>query len=517
MSQSESPFEFQSVLFNGGVTLRDVDAAPEPAYFADLNLDQLVTTICRGRDRDQLAGFFYLPLQSTEAIEYRQDVLADAMRPPILEALRVFEKGMREVGYEHALLTQSRYRLQKQRCLLDEVRLYCRTIARFCEEIGEPCLASLGMRSLREHLTRLQASPEFNTLTTDAEQTLTALDSISYTLRIRQNQVRVRRYHDEADLGVEVSALFERFRERDRIPDKVRQAEPGGFNHVDAQILDHVADLFPEPFASLRAFCDTHERYRDPVVSRFSREVGFVLAWADFTERMDTAGVRLTRPRVSSGGHTRVAEGCDLALASTLTEQAGTPVTNTFCMAPHEPILVITGPNQGGKTTFARMIGQTVHLAMLGCPVAGSDAEVPLARSVHALFEREESAQSRRGKLHDDLVRTRQILAEAGPGSVVVLNELFSSTTADDAAQLARLIIDQLADRGCRIVCVTFLDELASYRPEVISMVAGVDPADPARRTFRIERRPADGRAYAMALARKYRLTRSQIMERAAS
>ena len=502
---------FHSILFENEDGLLE-DVRP-PEFLADLNLDQVIDTITAGRETYDLKPFFYTPLKDIGAIEYRHEIMQDLENDVLFENVISFSRKMRAMRKHLARVKKLHYKYQQESWFLDAVTIYCDAVHCLTRDLSPANLRSRGFLAFREYLANYIDSDRFTSLLAETEKLKAELSAVRYRLLIRGNRVRVGRYESEVDYSTEVVETFEKFKQG-VVKDYRVEFSESDMNHVEAKVLDLVAQLYPETFRDLDDFCVNNSDYLDEKIGVFDREIQFYLAYLQYLAVFRRAGLKFCYPRIARDKEVRDYEGFDLALAYKLITEGSAVVCNDFHLKGSERLLVVSGPNQGGKTTFARTFGQLHYLAALGCPVPGSEARLFLFDNLFTHFEREENIKELRGKLQDDLIRIHDIIEQATPDSIIIMNEIFSSTTLKDAIFLSRKVLEEILCLDSLGVCVTFIDELSSLSEKTVSMVSTVVPENPALRTYRIVRKPADGLAYAISIAEKHRLTYHRLKER---
>jgi DNA mismatch repair protein MutS len=507
---------FRSILFPPGLEELRAERTGEPACFVDLNLDQVIGAVVAKRAEEVLRPIFYSPYRNEEIARYRQAVFADLDRSEVFAIFPVFCEAMRMVRANLAYAEKISYPCHRHTVILRAARLYCDAVASLLHNLQSLAPHSAGLTAFQAYLTGYTGSDAFTQLAEETRGLREALSKISYGMLFRGDKVTVRKYASEPDYTVTILARFAKFREKDIKPSGSRKPRDDfSLNHIEEGILEFVGRLFPDQFRRLDDYVARHSDFIDDVVAQFDREIGFFVAYLQFIEPLRKVGLPFCYPDVStSSKDINAAASFDLALAAKLIQEKAIVVCNDFRLTGPERLIVVSGPNQGGKTTFARMFGQLHFLAGLGCPVPGENARLFLADHLFTHFEREEDITNLRGKLEDDLVRLHQTCQAMTSNSVIVLNEIFNSTSLDDQVLLSTRILDQILAVDAIGVCVTFIDALSTLSEKTVSMVSTVDPDDLARRTFKIIRKRADGLAYALSLAQKHGVTYQQLRTR---
>jgi hypothetical protein len=188
-------------------------------------------------------------------------------------------------------------------------------------------------------------------------------------------------------------------------------------------------------------------------------ELGFYLGCLSLRERLVARGQPVCYPVPAAVGSERFdAQGLyDASLALTVDG----PVTGNDVAAGGRRLIMITGANQGGKSTFLRAVGQAQLMLQAGMFVPAVELTGSVCTGVFTHYKREEDAAMERGKLDEELDRMSAIIDRIKPGGLLLCNESFASTNEREGSQIAREIIRAMTEADIRIVFVTHMYDLA--------------------------------------------------------
>jgi len=466
---------------------RDFDVqAPLPwnerELVQDLELPTLLEAMARGDQfvhdvarRALLTGWRNDP----ETIEYRQAVVRDALgNPGMLRELYALAEEVNESRRKSYLGIWSRHPGSVLYEAIQLMQVYVGMLRRL-REIGRVHGARVSSEGLRALFAMLE-----DELTDDyldgVEQHLVELKfregvlmgaelgegnvGRGYTLRRPRKDGRhwlVRIFSREP------AAFTYRLPERDEAGARaLSELQDRGLNLV-ANALAQAAEHVEAFFRMLRA------------------ELAFHVGCLNLHERLTALGepTCFPRPRAAGGRELRGRGLYDPCLA--LQMQRG--VVGNALDADGKSLVVVTGANQGGKSSFLRSIGLAQLMMQCGMFVGAESFEGELCTGLFTHYKREEDATLEGGKLDEELARMSGIADHLGPNATLLLNESFAATNEREGSEIARQVVTALLEKGVRVVFVTHLHAFAR----------GLFEHAPDRSLFlRAERRPDGTRTF---------------------
>ncbi len=188
-------------------------------------------------------------------------------------------------------------------------------------------------------------------------------------------------------------------------------------------------------------------------------EVGFYLGCLNLRDLLKARGHETCFPDpVSSAGQ---ALSASALYDPCLVLQAGEHVVPSDLNADRKTLMMITGANQGGKSTFLRAIGLAQLMMQAGMFVAGRSLRANVCAQVFTHYKREEDDAMRGGKLDEELARMSQIAERIRPSCLLLCNESFASTNEREGSEIARQVIRAMTENGIKVAFVTHLFDLA--------------------------------------------------------
>ncbi|MBR6664119.1 MAG: hypothetical protein IKL22_00190 [Lachnospiraceae bacterium] len=478
-----------------------------PSFYVDFNVDQIIDKICKNWGENISSFYYYLPADK-ESEDYRREVMADVKIVSLNEVLMSFVRKMKQ--HQEIINKKEFVRrdIQKAAWHISEVMQYGEALQELLGALQEADIRSQGMISLKESLETYLASEEFKTMYQTAGELQQERNSYHFKVKYSNNQVVV----SEGEIaGTYDKFLKDNLTEPEK-PMKSPFVENADLVSLEMLIIEILQKKKPELFKNTLAFYEKYKDYAKEVYLQLGKELPYYLAFYKYEEKMQKKGFAFTAPTVDETQDMFATGLYDLALAYVNSEEDKEVTTNDVVYHAGETFIVLTGPNQGGKTTFARSLGQMMYFTKMGLDVPAMAANVHYFNKILTHFTVEESVETGRGKLQEELVRLKPMMNEEGTNDFVIINELFTTAANYDAIIMGQRVLQHFIGQNSKGIYVTHLKELTEAHESVVSMRAMLD--EQGKQNHKIVRKEAEDIACAINQVNKYRLKYEQLKER---
>ncbi len=222
---------------------------------------------------------------------------------------------------------------------------------------------------------------------------------------------------------------------------------------TDEQTLDNLEQLkiavVNRMFDYMQGFSKNCKKFFEILLVQSAFYIGCV----NLYERCQQIGLPICYPTVCKSEDMKFKNLVELSMAL---YNRRVPVGND-CEFKDKTLLIVTGANQGGKSTFLRSIGIAQVMLQSGMFVAAKSFSSGLFRRLFTHFVRREDVAMNSGRLDEELGRIRRIVESLEPDSMVLLNESFATTTEEEGSEIAYDIIKAFSEAGVKVLAVTHL------------------------------------------------------------
>src|SRR2546429_7458908 len=259
------------------------------------------------------------------------------------------------------------------------------------------------------------------------------------------------------------------------------------FETVEAnnQLVQLAEDEAAEIVKILRELTEKLQMIRGPLLAAAGTiaELDSVFARARFAREFDAA-----MPEFSTTNELRLEGARHPVLEDKLRKENRAVVPMTVTLGGEERVLVISGPNTGGKTVALKTTGMAALAAQSGIPVAAQSAVFPLFDRVLVDIGDEQSIAADLSTLSAYMLNLKTMLEAATPNSLVLVDEMGTGTAPEEVAALAVALLDEFRAKNCIVMATTHHDRLKTYAsttPGVVNAAVEFDDVN-LRPTYRL-------------------------------
>jgi len=470
-----------------------------------------------------------------KTIEYRQEIYRDLRNHPdvcaefysIFDEMKFYSMDERRNSEKHSSIWELLHRFSG-------MRNYVNSVTKLQEILSKSKFESRGMKQLHSYIETIYNESGFSELSRDLAVLADDAGGIySINLGINLNEDF---YPEEAGIislnryPLKEKGVIERFINFHR-KNKPSDTDLNGMSMLthpkrgaasESPLMNNLTGLVEQMLPQLvRKLESVLKKYTDvsgASLARCSDEILFYCRMAEAEKKINDAGLATCVPDVSDNStEFRGLYSVKLAACAVNKSENGSIVCNDLYFSGGKDVLLLTGPNRGGKTIITQAAGLAFLLFQHGVFVPCSSAAVKICDGIFTHFPADENKTVELGRLGEEAERFSSICEAATSESLVLMNESFATTSHTESLYIAEDAVKYLCCLGARTIFNTHMHELAenaeSYRGETgrcdaVSVVMGKrDSAD----AFKIRYEKPDGRSFAREIAEKYGITFEQL------
>lgn len=410
------------------------------------------------------------PMQSAEALLYRQTVLRDAMQNP--EAVR------RMYAIAAAADQNNKYFLSATRLAetfanaVELLKRYTKML-RDLREVADRKITdftSEGFKNLMEMLRR-ELTDEFFAQVQEHLTEMRDVDNILVSARLGSNLLSTDYTLRRKEKGFWLKWNL--------TPSYSVNAEKG------AEELEDIRKRRERAISETTSVMTQSAMFLEGFFGMLRAELAFYVGCLNLMDKLRELGMPVSIPTLlPADSRDRSWRGLyDVSLALT----KGEPVVGNDLDAVGKCLYIITGANQGGKSTFLRSLGQAQLMAQCGMPVGAESFAAPIRSGVFVHFKREEENWMKSGRLDEELTRMSRIADHLGEGALLLMNESFSSTNEREGSEICHQVTKALVENGVEVFSVTHLYAFAvRFLDDSRTQYLRAQRRDDMVRTFRL-------------------------------
>lgn len=515
----------------------------DESVFDDLELEKIITEISKNHyERNLVREFFTLLPVDERVIKYRQEIFDDLSNSEKLtfeleDLLTDFETITTKNIYRNE---DAFYEFVDNVC---ELESFTKVIKRLKKIFSENKINSEGLKKLKSKIEEISLSEEFKNLESEIfniADKMRGVKSIAIGINLDNKMrpaeaaliaVNKEKYIDPSQFFL--GKLFSNKSEKPLVSIAKLHTPPLKEGYGGVKLDPDIYGYAIEPIL-LPLFNDLH-KITEKIYNKLSKslknykidtlflkslysELVIYLRIARFIKKYRESGLNFTKPEIMDKGkkiiEVKDSYNINLAINMYYKKNLDELVFNDIQINQEEGIIILTGPNQGGKTVYTQSIGIVQILFQVGMFVPGSKARLSPVDGIFTHFQKEENINRGTGRFGDEAIRIREIFEKASENSLILMNEPFSSTNPSESIYLLKEVLKAFAMLGTRVIVATHFHEIAENIEDIrgktiaVSYIATVkkENEDFHKRLYKVVKSKPEGKSYAIELAKKYGL-----------